>query len=43
LNLFASSHGVALIAFAQDAAFCDSDISLLEGYFFNSYHPGTIE
>lgn len=43
LNLFASPHGVALIALAQDSAFCDSDISLLEGYFFSSYHPGTIE
>jgi hypothetical protein len=43
LNLFASPHNVVLIAIAQNAAFCYSDISLLEGYFFNSYHPGTIE
>lgn len=43
LNLFASPHGIALIALAHDAAFCDSDISLLERYFFSSYRPGTIE
>jgi len=33
LNPFASPHNVVLIAIAQNAAFCDSDISLLEGYF----------
>jgi adenine-specific DNA methylase len=43
LNLFASPHGVVLIALVQNAAFCDSDISLLEGYFVGRCHPRKID